>query len=37
MVIAVSEAQVKLARLVQPGLLQCAKQTQEDSPGPNGA
>jgi hypothetical protein len=34
MVIAVSEAQVQLARLVQRGLLQCAKQTQKDSPAP---
>ena len=36
MVIAVSEAQVKLARLVQRGLQQCARQTQTDLPGPNG-
>ncbi len=37
MVIAVSEAQVKLARLVQRGMHQCVEQTQEDSRGPKGA
>jgi hypothetical protein len=33
MVIELSEAQVKLARLVQRGLQQCVEQTEKDSPG----